>query len=141
MGVRRPCAERGVPSGDVSEECVCCRASVWCLLAPSRGGVPLLGETRSAELTLEDPCLLYSPFQYAHPPRGQGSLARNPMPIIRPAGCASELPGPGCEVNDCTPSAPSAQRSWEEDRRKRRGVERLCIPPGAPLRRGGVDLN
>ena len=57
-GVRRPCAERGVPSGDVSEECVCCRASVWCLLAPSRGGVPLLGETRSAELTLGDPCLL-----------------------------------------------------------------------------------
>ena len=36
------------------------------------------------------------------------ALARNPMPIIRPAGCASELPGPGCEVNDCTPSAPSA---------------------------------
>jgi len=30
------------------------------------------------------------------------------------------------------------QRSWEEDRRKRRYVERLCIPPGAPLRRGGV---
>ena len=25
-----------------------------------------------------------------------------------------------------------------EDRRKRRGVERLSIPPGAPLRRGGV---
>ena len=37
------------------------------------------------------------------------------------------------------PSAPSApQRSWEEDRRKRRGVERLCNPLGAPLRRGGV---
>ena len=31
------------------------------------------------------------------------------MPIIRPAGCASELPGPGCEVTDCTPSAPSAR--------------------------------
>ena len=30
------------------------------------------------------------------------------------------------------------QRSWEEDRRKRRGAGRLCIPPGAPLRRGGV---
>ena len=28
------------------------------------------------------------------------SLARNPMPIIRPAGGASELPGPGCAVND-----------------------------------------
>ena len=48
----------GVPSGAVSEEWVCCRASVWCLLAPSRGGVPLLGETRSAEPTLGDPCLL-----------------------------------------------------------------------------------
>ena len=30
----------------------------------------------------------------------------NPTPIIRPAGCASELLGPGCEVTDCTPSAP-----------------------------------
>ena len=80
----------GAPSGAVSEEWVCCRASAWCLLAPSRGGVPLLGETRSAELTLGDPCLLYSPFPAnAHPPRGQGSLARNPIPIIRPAGCAS----------------------------------------------------
>jgi len=39
--------------------------------------------------------------------RGQGSLARSPIPIIRPAGCASELPGPGCEAADCTPSAPS----------------------------------
>ena len=27
---------------------------------------------------------------------------------MRPAGCASELPGPGCEADDCTPSAPSA---------------------------------
>jgi len=42
--------------------------------------------------------------------RGQGSLARSPMPIIRPAGCASQLTGPGCEVADCTPSAPSAQK-------------------------------
>ena len=40
--------------------------------------------------------------------RGQGSLARSPIPIIRPAGCASQLPGPGCEATDCTPSAPSA---------------------------------
>ena len=30
--------------------------------------------------------------------------------VIRPAGCASQLPGPGCEVTDCTPSAPSARR-------------------------------
>ena len=28
-----------------------------------------------------------------------------------------------------------AERSWKYDRRKRRGVERLRIPPGAPLRR------
>ena len=68
--VRRPCAERGVPSGGVGEERVCCRASVWCLLAPSRGGVPLLGETRSAELTLGDPCLLYGPLPANAHPRG-----------------------------------------------------------------------
>ena len=30
------------------------------------------------------------------------------------------------------------RRELGEDRRKRRGVERLCSPPGAPLRRGGV---
>ena len=34
-------------------------SSVWCLLAPSRGGVPPLGDTQSAELTLGDPCLFY----------------------------------------------------------------------------------
>ena len=63
---------------------------VWCLLAPSRGGVPPLGDTQSAEPTLGDLCLLYGPFPAnAHPPRGQGSLARSPIPIIRPAGCAS----------------------------------------------------
>ena len=33
-------------------------SSVWCLLAPSRGGVPPLGDTQSAEPTLGDPCLL-----------------------------------------------------------------------------------
>ena len=43
-------------------ECVSSRVLVWCLLAPSRGGVLLLGETWSAELTLGDPCLLYGPF-------------------------------------------------------------------------------
>ena len=49
-------------------------------------------ETKSPELTLGDPCLLYGPFPAnARPPlaRGQGSLARSPMPIIRLAGCAS----------------------------------------------------
>ena len=71
-------------------ECVSSRVLVWCLLAPSRGGVLLLGETWSAVLTLGEPCLIYGPFPAnAHPPRGQGSLARSPMPIIRPAGCAS----------------------------------------------------
>ena len=73
-------------------ECVSSRVLVWCLLAPSRGGVLLLGETWSAVLTLGDPCLFYGPFPAnARPPlaRGQGSLARSPMPIIRPAGCAS----------------------------------------------------
>ena len=41
------------------------RGGILVLLAPSRGGVLLLGETRSAELTLGDPC--YGPAT-AHPP-------------------------------------------------------------------------
>jgi len=69
---------------------VCCRASAWCLLAPSRGGVPLLGETRSAELTLGDlvgdPCLLYGPFPAnAHPPLGVRAF----LPVAR---CRSSGP-------------------------------------------------
>ena len=35
--------------GNGGKENVGRRASVWCLLAPSRGGVPLLGETRGAQ--------------------------------------------------------------------------------------------
>ena len=70
--VRRP--RRGVRSGEapgVGGR----RVSGWCLLAPSRGGVPQLGETRSAELTLGDPCLLYGPFPAnAHPPLGVRAL-------------------------------------------------------------------
>ena len=41
------------------------------------------------------------------PRRDRAGLARKTR---RPAGCASELLGPGCEVTDCTPSAPSAQQ-------------------------------
>ena len=50
----------GVVIGDAvaKGECVSSRVLVWCLLAPSRGGVLLLGETWSAVLTLGDPCLL-----------------------------------------------------------------------------------
>ena len=50
------------------------------------------GFTRYAGPTLGELCLLYGPFPAnAHPPlaRGQGSLARSPMPIIRLAGRAS----------------------------------------------------
>ena len=55
---------------------------------------------------------LRAPFAAPIAPSHRGGLVqhfppRHPMPIIRPAGCASELPGPGCEVTDCTPSAPS----------------------------------
>jgi len=36
--------------------------------------------------------------------------------FYRPAGCASQLTGPGCEVADCTPSAPSTvARHWARD--------------------------
>ena len=67
---RGPCAalrkwggETGRRGSDWSDavakgECVSSRVLVWCLLAPSRGGVLLLGGTRSAVLTLGDPCLL-----------------------------------------------------------------------------------
>ena len=75
---------------------------MWCverLLAPSRGGVLLLGETRSAELTLVYPCLLYGPFPAnAHPPGLASralSLARNPIPIIRLARWVRFLALPG----------------------------------------------
>ena len=91
--------------------CTCVEYSVVCPLAPSRGGVlqlrgnPVHGTNpRRPVFTLRPlPCECAPPLA-----RGQGSLARSPIPIIRPAGCASELPGPGCKVNDCTPSAPSA---------------------------------
>jgi len=64
----------------MSMRSVCCRVSGWCLLAPSRGGVPQLGETRSAELTLGDPRLLYGPFPAnAHPPLGVRAL----LPVAR----------------------------------------------------------
>ena len=69
MGVRRPYGtDGGGFQAEMSVRSVRRRVSVRCLLAPSRGGVPLLGETRSAELTLGDPCLLYGPFPAnAHP--------------------------------------------------------------------------
>ena len=51
-------------------ECVSSRVLVWCLLAPSRGGVLLLGETWSAVLTLGDPCLLYGPSLRTRTPQG-----------------------------------------------------------------------
>ena len=54
--MRRPCAERGVPSGLSMRNVGVLSCWVWCLIAPSRGGVPQLGETRSAEPTLGDPC-------------------------------------------------------------------------------------
>ena len=73
---RGVCTLAGRPSGGVvigdavaKGECVSSRVLVWCLLAPSRGGVLLLGETWSAVLTLGDPCLFYGPFPAnAHPP-------------------------------------------------------------------------
>ena len=71
------------------------RVLVWCLLAPSRGGVLLLGETWSAVLTLKDPCLFYVQTATRVGLLFILHLARNPIPIIRPAGCAPQLPGPG----------------------------------------------
>ena len=77
---------------------------------------------------------------------GSRTTRNRPYPVLK---CSSE----SCTVAEPEAGKPEGapvasrlhakittgpQRSWEEDRRKRRGVERLCIPPGAPLRRGGV---
>ena len=70
--------------------------------------------------------------------RGQGSLVRSPMPIIRLAGCASQFPGPGCEVNDCTPSAPSSGgRALWFSRRKRWGFGGIVLTAQAGSREAG----
>ena len=80
-------------TGDaVAKECVSSRVLVWCLLAPSRGGVLLLGETWSAELNLGDPCLIYGPFPAnAHPPCAWPKQRRGetrPAGVARLVGCA-----------------------------------------------------
>ena len=53
------------------------------LLAPSRGGVPQLGETQSAEPTLGDPC--YGPATAHHPPgpaRERWGASRRGRPVF-----------------------------------------------------------
>ena len=55
------------------------------------------------------------------------------MPSVRPTGCASQLPGPGREVNDRTPSAPSAPRRVAGSRRSAQGS------PSRPTARCGAS--
>ena len=86
------------------------RVRVECLLAPSRGGVLLLGRGNLERgANPRRPVFTLWPFPCERaPPRARALLpATRSRPIIRPAGCASQLPGPGCEVADCTPSAPN----------------------------------
>ena len=55
------------------------------------------------------------------------------MPSVRPTGCASQLPGPGREVDDRTPSAPSMMEHqtpsvFPGNFRKRKVLGPLCLP-------------
>ena len=100
------------------------------IIAPSRGGGLLLGETPERGANPRRPVFTLQPLPCECAPplaRGQGSLARSPMPIIRLAGCASQLPGPGCEVNDCTPTAlqvlPLLLAGWWSRAARRRGSD------------------
>ena len=55
------------------------------------------------------------------------------MPSVRPTGCASQLPGPGREVTDCTPSAPSASCYGPRNRYAMRDIA-LLRAARSPLR-------
>ena len=61
-----------------------------------------------------------SPLPFPHVPDRPCSNNKQSQAFVHTAvspyfttGCASELPGPGCEANDCTPSAPSAPSGGE----------------------------
>ena len=97
---RNPGKTRGEPSGAGGSTQMSAQVSaewwyamgrvVWCSLAPSRGGVlqlrgnPVRGANSRTRVYFTALSL-----RTRTPPRGQGSQARSPIPIIRPAGCAS----------------------------------------------------
>ena len=61
-------------------ECVSSRVLVWCLLAPSREGVLLLGGTWSPVLTLGGPVFTLRPFPCERAPPGLGLSCPQPDP-------------------------------------------------------------
>ena len=68
---------------------------VWCLIAPSRGGVPLLGETRSAELTLGETRVYFTALSLRtrtpRPPLGVRALLPVARSQVSVANCELQL--------------------------------------------------
>ena len=76
----------------VSAEWWCGACSVVFISSRSRGGVLQLRGNPVRGANPRRPAIILWPFPCERAPtplRGQGSLARSPIPIIRPAGCAS----------------------------------------------------
>ena len=92
--------------------CICAWCTLSCSLAPrvegafcsQEEGIPVHATRyiHGANPRRRVFTFFSGPSLRTHTPQGQGSFARSPIPIIRPAGCASYLPGP--KTNDRTPS-------------------------------------
>ena len=77
-----------------------------------------VGRAHGLEWTPEhsDAALDRRKYRAAESLRAEFASRRANKEFYRPAGCASQLTGPGCEVADCTPSAPSTvARHWARD--------------------------
>ena len=103
---KRPKSKRHCIQAAVSLVCSCSRP--WCLLAPSRGGVPPLGETQSAASQRQpSETRVYftaAPSLRTRTPPGLGLSCPQPDPREHPARWVPALliaPRPsGCEDND-----------------------------------------
>ena len=89
------------PSGCTTNAAASCTAKAGLRCTRADGNMGLVSTRRASHIAVPE-----TPPGDACPQRI--SPGRSPMPIIRLAGCASQLPGPGCEAANCTPSAPSA---------------------------------
>ena len=142
-GRRKGLWDRSRAGAHEAYPCTCVECSVVCPLAPSRGGVLQLRGNPVHGTNPRRPVFTLRPFPCERAPPGLGLSCPQPDPIIRPAGCAPQLPGPGCEANDCTPSAPRIKlprRTLARDWKKRRESLSLSLSlSGLRLARTGTN--
>ena len=104
-GVVRREARRAAGGAGTSWTCCVVVETKWCRRCPRRAdqarGEPVANgnlkkNVRRCGANPRRPMFTLRPLpcERAPPPRGQGFLARSPMPTIRLAGCAPQLPGP-----------------------------------------------